>query len=59
MIQALPKNSHLFHSLSQIREIFKVKELPTHYDGYAAYELPPTSDLHGMVGIEQCHDSHL
>ncbi|MCO5586321.1 hypothetical protein L7F22_040260 [Adiantum nelumboides] len=59
MIRALPRTSRLFHSLAQIKDVFKVKQLPKHYDGYVAYEFPAAGDSSGMAGMEQRHDSHL
>ncbi|MCO5599397.1 hypothetical protein L7F22_053499 [Adiantum nelumboides] len=59
IIWSMPIQSNLYVALKQVTKIVKVCELPTHYDGYIAFELPPVGQLNGMVGMEQHHGSHV
>ena len=58
MIKSLPLQSNLMVALSQVQKIVSVLELPVHYDGYIAFELPPQGEQSTMHGMEQRFDGH-
>ena len=58
MIKSLPLQSNLMVALSQVQNIVSVLELPVHYDGYIAFELPPQGEQPTMHGMEQRFDGH-
>ncbi|MCO5564140.1 hypothetical protein L7F22_017796, partial [Adiantum nelumboides] len=53
------KGSSLHVALQSALKTFLVDELPPQYDGYVAYELPPSDDLSSMVGMEHRFDGHV
>lgn len=54
-----PKGSSLHVALSSALKTFSVEELPTQYDGYVAYELPPSEGSSSMIGMEHRFDGHV
>ncbi|MCO5567398.1 hypothetical protein L7F22_021088 [Adiantum nelumboides] len=54
IIQSMPIQSNLYVALKQVTEIVKVCELPTHYDGYIAFELPLVDQPNGVVRFRRC-----
>ncbi|MCO5564374.1 hypothetical protein L7F22_018034 [Adiantum nelumboides] len=59
IIQTLPSSSNLYVALKKVKEIIKSEELPLTYDGFIAFELPPTNNDNAMFGMEHRHDSDL
>ena len=58
IIRTLPLNSNLHVVLHNIKDVRRVSEIPNSYDGYVAFELPPSASKTAMSGMEQRNDCH-
>ncbi|MCO5602458.1 hypothetical protein L7F22_056590 [Adiantum nelumboides] len=54
-----PKGSSLHVALHSAVKNLSVDELPTQYDGYVAFELPPSDGSSTMFGMEHRFDGHV
>ena len=59
IIRNLPLQTNICVVLSFVQNIVNVLEMPTLYDGYVAYELPPQKEKSSMHGMEQRFDGHV
>ena len=58
IIRTLPLNNNLHVALHNIKDVRRVSEIPNSYDGYVAFELPPSASKTAMSGMEQRNDCH-
>lgn len=54
-----PRGSSLHVALQSAMKFVSVKELPMQYDGYIAFELPPSATASSMIGMEHRFDGHV